>query len=140
LQPLQAESTGGDHSKMTKILIVEDDTKIATALAIRLKSEGYEVEIAVDAIMGVASARRLEPDLVILDISMPAGNGFTVAERLRALTQTMSTPFIFLTASKKPGLRERALEVGAVAFLEKPYDPEKLMATVREALVENWFV
>jgi len=125
---------------MHTILIVEDDTKIATALAIRLKSEGFKVEIAVDAVMGVAMARRLEPDLVILDISMPAGNGFTVAERMRGLAQTMSTPFIFLTASKQPGLRERALEAGAVAFLEKPYDPEKLMTTVREALVENWFV
>ena len=118
---------------MTKILIVEDDRKIATAIAVRLKAEGFEVEIAMDAVMGVSTARRVEPDLVILDISMPAGDGFIVAERLRGLVQTMSTPFIFLTASKQPGLRERAREMGA-DFLEKPYEAAELVATVKNAL------
>jgi DNA-binding response OmpR family regulator len=121
---------------MAKILIVEDDKKIATALAVRLKAEGFEFEIAVDAIMGISAARRLSPDLIILDISMPAGDGFTVAERLRSLNQTMFTPFIFLTASKQPGLKERAMEAGAVAFFEKPYEPEKLLSTIKGALAE----
>ena len=122
---------------MAKILIVEDDKKIGMALAVRLKAEGFQVEIAVDAIMGISCARRLEPDLIILDISMPAGDGFTVAERLRGLTQTMFTPFIFLTASKQPGLRERAMEAGAVDFFEKPYEPEALMSAIKNALVET---
>ncbi len=119
---------------MAKILIVEDDRKIATALAVRLKAEGFEVEIAMDAAMGITFARRTQPDLIILDISMPAGDGFIVAERLRTIVQTMSIPFIFLTASKQPGLRERAQDVGAVDFLEKPYDAAKLVATVKKAL------
>lgn len=122
---------------MAKILIVEDDKKIATALAVRLKAEGFQVEFAMDAIMGVASARRLEPDLIILDISMPAGDGFTVAERLRGLTQTMLTPFIFLTASKQPGLRQRAMEAGAADFFEKPYEPEALMSAIKNTLAET---
>ncbi len=122
---------------MAKILIVEDDKKIAAALAIRLKAEEFQVEIAVDAIMGIACARRFKPDLIILDISMPAGDGFTVAERLRSLTQTMLTPFIFLTASKQPGLRERAMESGAADFFEKPYEPNELMAAIKNALAET---
>jgi len=119
---------------MAKILIVEDDKKIATAIAVRLKAEGFEVEIAMDAAMGIAFARRIEPDLVILDISMPAGDGFIVAERMRGLSQTMFTPFIFLTASKQPGLKERAQEVGAADFLEKPYQAADLLASVNNAL------
>ena len=119
---------------MSKILIVEDDRKIATAIAVRLKAEGFDVDIAMDAAMGVASARKMSPDLVLLDISMPAGDGFMVAERLRSLTQTMFTPFIFLTASKEPGLRERAIEAGASDFLEKPYEASGLLSSIKNAL------
>jgi len=119
---------------MAKILIVEDDRKIATALAVRLKSEGFQIDIATDAISGVSFARKHEPDLIILDISMPAGDGFMVAERIRNLVHTSATPFIFLTASKQPGLRERAMEMGAADFLEKPYEADELMAVVKKAL------
>jgi DNA-binding response OmpR family regulator len=122
---------------MQKILVVEDDKKIATAIAVRLKAEGFQVDIALDAAMGIAYARKMEPDLVILDISMPAGDGFLVAKRLRALAQTMFTPFIFLTASKQPGLRDRAREAGAVDFLEKPYEAAELLNTVKDALAET---
>lgn len=117
-----------------KILVVEDDKKIATAIAVRLKAEGFKVDIAMDAAMGIACARKMEPDLILLDISMPAGDGFIVAERLRSLAQTMFTPFIFLTASKQPGLRERAREAGAVDFLEKPYEAAELLNAVKDAL------
>ncbi len=104
------------------------------ALAIRLKSFGYEVAIAHDALTGLTSALRLQPDLVLLDISMPAGNGFSVAERLRALLPTVM-PIIFLTASKQPGLLEKATELGA-AFFEKPYEAEELLAAIQDALGE----
>lgn len=117
---------------MKKILIVEDDRNIARSLEVRLKSEGYEVAIACDAITGVNFALKLRPDLVLLDISLPAGSGFNVAERLQRLLATM-TPFIFLTASKQPGLREKAKELGAAGFLEKPYEGEELLTAIRGA-------
>jgi DNA-binding response OmpR family regulator len=115
-----------------KILIVEDDRNIATALEVRLKSEGYEVAIASDAMSGVNSALKFRPDLVLRDISLPAGSGFNVAERLQRLLATMA-PFIFLTASKQPGLREKAKELGAAGFFEKPYEGEELLAAIRRA-------
>jgi two-component system, OmpR family, response regulator AdeR len=117
---------------MKKILIVEDDRNIATALEVRLKSEGYEVAIACDAMIGVNSALKFRPDLLLLDVSLPAGSGFNVAERLHRLLATM-TPFIFLTASKQPGLREKAKELGAAGFFEKPYEGEELLAAIRRA-------
>jgi len=118
---------------MKKILIIEDDRKIALAVALRLKSSGYEATIAYDALTGVSTAVKLKPDLVLLDISMPAGDGFAVAERIQSLVPTR-TPIIFLTASKQPGFRERAQELGAAAFFEKPYEPDELIAAVFDSL------
>jgi two-component system response regulator AdeR len=120
------------EERMKKILIVEDDRNIAAALEVRLESEGYEVAVAGDAITGVNSALKFRPDLVLLDISLPAGSGFNVAEKLRRLRATI-TPFIFLTASKQPGLREKAKELGAAGFFEKPYEGEELLAAIRHA-------
>ena len=119
---------------MKKILIVEDDQDIAKALSIRLKNAGYEVSIAPDALTAVETAVKKAPDLVLLDISLPAGNGFTVAERIQSLIPT-ATPLIFLTASKKPGLREKAKELGASAFFHKPYQADDLLGAIQLALV-----
>ncbi len=118
---------------MKKILIVEDDPGIGKALSVRLKSCGYAVSLAPDAVSGVETALKIQPDLVLLDISMPAGDGFTVAERIQDLLPT-KTPIIFLTASRKPGLRERAHAVGAAAFFQKPFYTEELVGTIHLAL------
>lgn len=116
-----------------KVLIVEDDEKIALALSLRLRSAGYDTCTAPDAVSGVRSALSLSPDLVLLDISLPAGSGFTVAEQVRR-SNSAETPIIFLTASKQPGFRERALELGAAGYFEKPYEPEALMTAVQQHL------
>ena len=118
---------------LKKILIIEDDQKVALGLAIRIKAAGFETVIAHDALSGVRSAIKVKPDLVLLDISMPAGNGFIVAERIQKNIST-PIPIIFLTASKRGDFRERASELGAVAFFEKPYDAQELLAVMREAL------
>jgi DNA-binding response OmpR family regulator len=121
---------------MKKILIVEDDQSIANALAIRLKSAGYGVTVAPDAMTGVSAALKLQPDLALLDISMPAGSGFTVANKIQELVIT-ATPIIFLTASKQPGLRQKAQDFGAAGFFEKPYDANELLAAIKRAFSEN---
>jgi DNA-binding response OmpR family regulator len=125
-----------NEKDMKKILIVEDDQNIAKALAIRLKAAGYEVTVAVDAVAGVAAALKIQPDLALLDISVPAGNGFTIAERIQELVIT-ATPIIFLTASKQPGLRDVARKLGAAGFFEKPYDADELLEAIRCAFVER---
>jgi len=116
-----------------KILVVEDDKTISMALAIRLRSYGYETTVAGDSVSGLETARKIRPDLVLLDISLPAGNGFVVAERIQMLIPT-PTPMIFLTASTQPGLREKAKELGAAAFFQKPYDADDLRGAVQLAL------
>jgi DNA-binding response OmpR family regulator len=116
-----------------KILIIEDDDKIARALALRLKSAGYDTTIASDALTGVNVAVRVQPDLLLLDVSMPAGNGFTVAERVQDLLPS-PPPLIFLTASKQPGLRERAERLGAAGYFEKPYEADQLLHAVHQQI------
>jgi len=120
---------------MKKILIVEDDPDVAKALAIRLEFSGYEVNVAQDALLGVTKAVKEAPDLALLDISLPAGDGFTVADRIQELLP-QDTPFIFLTASKQPDLRKKARLLGAVDFFEKPYDTERLLTSIKVALSE----
>jgi DNA-binding response OmpR family regulator len=117
-----------------KILVVEDDKRIALALTVRLRAAGYDVITAPDAVLAVSLALKHHPDLMVLDILMPGGNGFVVAERIQDLEAMLGIPCIFLTASKQPGLREQARRLGAAGFFEKPYDAGALLATIRKTL------
>lgn len=119
-----------------RILIVEDDEHIAMALALRLKEAGHETALAFDAVLGLSTAVRSAPDLVVLDITMPGGNGLDVAERMQELMPD-PPPVIFLTASKQPALREKAFQLGAVAFFEKPYEAEDLLAAVESSFTTS---
>jgi DNA-binding response OmpR family regulator len=84
-----------------KILIVDDERDIVKVLVIRLESSGYEVISAFDGAQGVFMAHKENPDLIILDIRMPAGDGFSVAERLKRSSHTWTIPIIFLTESER---------------------------------------
>ena len=125
---------------MKKILVIEDDPNIATALSVRLKAAGYEVLAAPDGLRGLKLARNHWPDLILLDVGlplldiyMPLGVGFSVARRLKAMGLG-EIPIIFITASKEKGVREAAIEARAAAFFEKPYDPEELLRTIEQTL------
>lgn len=115
---------------MKKILVVEDDAKIAAALRIRLESVGYQVVSAGDGFSGLKMTMTHRPDLILLDIMMPVGMGFSVAERLKDLGLG-DIPIIFITASKRAGLRKMAQQLGAAGFFEKPYDADQLLAAIQ---------
>jgi DNA-binding response OmpR family regulator len=115
-----------------RVLIVEDDEKVAKALALRIQAAGFDTSVATDGLSGVRCAVETRPDAVVLDISLPAGDGFSVAERIRANVAT-PVPLIFLTASKRQEFRQRAHQLGAAGFFEKPYQPEALLAAINQA-------
>lgn len=117
-----------------KILIVDDERDIVRVLMIRLQTSGYDVVAAFDGAQGVFMAHKEKPDLIILDIRMPAGDGFSVAARLRRSVHTWGIPIIFLTGSPERGAEERAMEMGARFYIKKPYDPEELLDAVKRAL------
>ena len=119
---------------MKRILIVEDDEKIALALQVRLKANRYAASIASDAVGGAILGRTIKPDLLLLDISMPGGGGFQLAETFYHMLETKGTPIIFITASKSPELEDKVVALGAVGLFEKPFDTEKLLAAIASAV------
>ena len=122
---------------MKKILIIEDDHRLALALSVRLKAHGYATWIAGDCISAVSTAIDIQPDLILLDVSLPAGNGFALIEQFDRFPELSETPIIVATASKDPELRTKALGLGASGLLRKPYDPDELLGVVQHVL-ERW--
>ncbi len=118
---------------MARILIVEDDLNISKALELRLTQDGHSVLVSHDAVVGLTMATQGHADLILMDIMMPGGDGLTVAHTLGSLPE-IEIPVIFITASKKPGLREEALELGAAGLFEKPFNTKLLMETVNNTL------
>ncbi len=119
---------------MKTVLIIEDDQRIALALEIRMKAKGYATIVTHDAIVGTSQAVRHKPDLIILDISMPGGNGLAMAARFHKLPETKDVPIIFATASKDPQLLSRIVDLEAVALFEKPFDADELVNCVEKTL------
>jgi DNA-binding response OmpR family regulator len=115
-----------------KILVVDDEEDLARALKIRLKANGYNVVLASDSVQAFTMANKEKPDLIILDVMIPGGGGFVVAERLKQSTATHHIPIIILTGIS--GGEERAYKVGASGYVMKPYHPEKLLETINNAL------
>jgi DNA-binding response OmpR family regulator len=123
---------------MKKVLVVEDDKDINKALCCRLRSAGYDVITAEDSITGLCNAVKVRPDVLILDITMPGGDGFSIVERLREHTSLGHLPFIILTASRRPEYRQTARRLGAHAYLEKPYEAVQLLEAVEDAIATGY--
>jgi DNA-binding response OmpR family regulator len=119
-----------------KILIVDDDPDVRQGMHIRLKANHYDTFFAIDALSGITEARKHEPDLIILDLGLPAGDGFVVMERLKANPYLAVIPVIVVSARDVLANKERALKAGAKAFLQKPVDNAELLKVIRQALGE----
>jgi DNA-binding response OmpR family regulator len=119
------------------ILIVDDDPDARLGLNIRLKASHYNVIFAADGMASIAEARKHMPELIILDLGLPAGDGFSVMERLKANDTLALIPVIVISARDSNANRERALKAGAKAFLQKPVDNATLLAAIRKALGEK---
>jgi two-component system KDP operon response regulator KdpE len=118
----------------TKLLVVEDDATLRKGLGILLRANGYEVLFAEDAISATGALVTEKPDLMILDLGLPCGDGFDVMERLRRSDPFAHSPVIVLSGREVVGNRDRALHAGAVAFLQKPMEDRTLLSTIRLAL------
>lgn len=117
-----------------RVLIVDDDAQIIQALGIRLGAAGFEILSAENGVDGLAAARAERPDAILLDIRMPQMDGLEVLERLRGADDTRDIPVVMLTANVAEKSRNRAAELGARYFLEKPCEPKTLLRAVRVAL------
>lgn len=113
------------------ILVVEDEPALQETLAYNLKKEGYTVEAVGDGQVALESARRLKPDLIVLDLMLPGIDGFEVC---RILRKEMTTPILMLTARDDEIDRVVGLEVGADDYLTKPFSMRELVARVKAQL------
>ncbi len=117
-----------------KIMIVEDEVVQLTALARRLKAAGFDVVAARDGMTAISTARKEQPDLILLDLGLPAGDGFVVLQRLQMLINTGAIPVIVVSSRTPIGNRDAALKAGAIAYIHKPVDMPVLLKTINEAL------
>ena len=117
-----------------KILIVEDDADVRLGYQVFLKANHYDTFFAVDGVSAVSEARKHQPDLIILDLGLPAGDGFVVLERLVAITHLSLIPVIVVSARDARESKERALKAGAKAYVQKPWSDSELLVTIGELL------
>ena len=121
---------------MPKILIVEDNEMNRDMLSRRLARRGFTVVIAVDGAEGVAMARSEQPDLVLMDMSLPVMNGWEATQAIRADATIAHPPVIALTAHSMAGDREKAMEAGCNDYDTKPVDLPRLLAKMAAFGVE----
>ena len=115
-----------------RLLIVEDETRLADTLRQLLHRQGYTADVCYDGVSGLDNAMTGIYDLMVLDVILPGLNGFQVAQKLRAAGVT--TPILMLTAKSDLSDRVHGLDCGADYYLTKPFEPEELLACVRTLL------
>ncbi len=120
---------------MNKILVVEDEQKLAKFLELELQYEGYDVAVAYDGMSGLTDAREGSPDLILLDWMLPQISGLEVCRRLR--TSGSKVPIILLTAKDEISNRVAGLDAGADDYIVKPFSIEELLARLRAHLRRN---
>jgi DNA-binding response OmpR family regulator len=118
-----------------KILIVDDNEDVSRGLRIVFRAHDYTTVVAGDAVTAISQAKSEKPDLIVLDLGLPAGDGYLVMERLGNIDELAAIPVIVFTAREEEFHRERALEAGAKAFFQKPLDHAELLASVQQILL-----
>src|SRR5437762_9100452 len=117
-----------------KILVIDDDKTFTAMAASLLRSAGYSPVVAFDAMQGFMFAQREAPALVLLDLSMPAGGGMQLLDKLRDSSKTQNVPVIIVTAMTARGLEAEAKAKGAAAVVIKPVEPKAFLELVKQVL------
>lgn len=116
------------------ILVVDDDVEMVGNLRSRLEHVGYRTQAAHEGVRAIEMAHKFHPNLILLDIMMPAGDGHTVLKRLRAHWETENIPVIVLTAIRDRKVSSLVLKEGASGFFEKPYEMDELLQKIQNLI------
>ena len=119
------------------ILVVDDDPDMRQTLQIRLKANGYDVHCAEDGMGAISEARKHTPDLIVLDLGLPAGDGFVVLDILKNNVDLSSIPVIVLSGRDRRANEARVLNAGGRAFLQKPVETNEFLAVIQHTLDET---
>lgn len=115
-----------------KILVIDDDYRILRWMEALLGKKGYQVAVVSDATFATSVAIQEQPDLIVLDLGLPGGDGYLVMDRLAKLNQR--TPIVVMSGRGDEKNRQRALQAGAKAYFEKPADFNTLLETIQRLL------
>jgi len=121
-----------------KIMVVDDDPSIRLGLSLRLRANNYDTVNVCDGYSAIAMAQKEKPHLIILDLGLPAGDGFAVLKYLQDYPALSVIPVIVLTGRDREGNKTRTFESGAVAFFQKPADNGLLLEVIRAKLQMAW--
>ena len=116
------------------ILIVDDDPNHIKILSSWLRTAGYNTLVATDGLLAVSIARRQRPDLILLDLGLPGGGGYSVLRRLKGMNTASDIPVVVLSAQDADENQGQAVGAGAEAYIQKPADLDALLATIRRLL------
>jgi DNA-binding response OmpR family regulator len=116
------------------VLLIEDDLYVYHGIQRTLKAFHYETLYAPDAVASIAQARQHHPDVILLDIGLPAGDGFVVMDRLKQFPDLSIIPIIVMSGRERGANEGRALRAGATAFLQKPVSGDVLVQTISQCL------
>lgn len=116
-----------------RILVIDDSLVIQRLVELRLRADGFDVVTCASGEAGIAAARNVQPDVILLDVDMPGMDGYETCRRLKSDASTKIIPVIFLTARVKTEEKVRGLDSGALDYVAKPFDPVELRARVRSA-------
>jgi two-component system OmpR family response regulator len=119
------------------VLVVEDDPEINELVGAYVQIAGYDYHRALCGQEAVDKARAHRPALIVLDVMLPDFDGFEVARRLKGDDATRGIPIVMLTALDRPEYRQRGQSAGAVGYLTKPFDPERLLEAIRDNASRN---
>jgi DNA-binding response OmpR family regulator len=119
---------------MATILVVEDELDVQKVVAKRLTSRGFTVYCASDGCQAVQRAHKIVPDLIVLDLQLPAGDGMSVLRKLRMSDNLKMTPIVVLTGMTNELYKKGVLAEGVEAYLQKPYDSQVLLDTIDKIL------
>lgn len=122
---------------MARILLVEDNEMNRDMLSRRLKRKGFDVIIAVDGAEGIAQARAEQPDLILMDMSLPILDGWAATRKLKADTGTKHIPIIAQTAHAMTGDREKCFEAGCDDYAPKPVEFPELLVKIQKLLKDS---
>jgi DNA-binding response OmpR family regulator len=119
---------------MPKVLIADDDPDILATLEMRLRANQINVVVASDCNQAIKLAYAEQPDLILMDIKMPAIGGISAFDNMKMYSRTKNIPLIFMTAFPGQEVRDKAMELGAADFIAKPFNSEELIAKVKKIL------
>jgi len=117
-----------------RILVIDDDKSVVDLVSTFLREAGYEVIVALDPVQGFMAAQRQLPDLLFLDVAMPAGGGIPLLKKLAASSKLRRVPVIVISALTEPSLEADVMAAGARLFLKKPLERQVIVSAVGQVL------